>query len=314
MISGAEIMVKCLEAEGVKVVFGYPGATICPFYDKIYDSTTIKHILVRQEQNAAHMASGYARCSASGIPGVCVATSGPGATNLITGIATAYTDSIPLVAITGQVRSDLLGRDVFQEADITGACEPLEILDRGWFTDASSRAMLVHSRCFGHAFEPQGEDVIGTEGIVTILNQLARYAKTKRVRIRVQDVSGRPAAGARVYLQLLNQAEYVNVAELTAGEDGTVSFTTGFGTLRVTAEQSGRALPGASENVLFLDPECTEAVLELREGETAAAEPAGDWTPVTFLAPPAFPVNPQQETPAQKAVGKQKLAAAAKKR
>lgn len=121
MISGAEIMVKCLEAEGVNVVFGYPGAAICPFYDKLYDSS-IKHILVRQEQNAAHAASGYARCS--DIPGVCVATSGPGATNLITGIATAYTDSIPIVAITGQVRSDLLGRDVFQEADITGACEP----------------------------------------------------------------------------------------------------------------------------------------------------------------------------------------------
>ena len=121
MISGAEIMVKCLEAEGDEVVFGYPGATVCPFYDKIYDSK-IKHILVRQEQNAAHMASGYARCSNK--PGVCVATSGPGATNLITGIATAYTDSIPLIAITGQVRSDLLGRDVFQEADITGACEP----------------------------------------------------------------------------------------------------------------------------------------------------------------------------------------------
>ncbi|MED9970566.1 MAG: biosynthetic-type acetolactate synthase large subunit [Ruminococcus sp.] len=121
MISGAEIMVKCLEAEGIKVIFGYPGATICPFYDKIYDSD-IKHILVRQEQNAAHAASGYARCS--GKPGVCVATSGPGATNLITGIATAYTDSIPMVAITGQVKSDLLGRDVFQEADITGACEP----------------------------------------------------------------------------------------------------------------------------------------------------------------------------------------------
>ena len=121
MISGAEIMVKCLEAEGVSVVFGYPGAAICPIYDKIYDSD-IKHILVRQEQNAAHAASGYARCS--GRPGVCVATSGPGATNLITGIATAYTDSIPMIAITGQVRSDLLGRDVFQEADITGACEP----------------------------------------------------------------------------------------------------------------------------------------------------------------------------------------------
>lgn len=121
MISGAEIMVKCLEAEGVSVVFGYPGAAICPFYDKIYNSG-IKHILVREEQNAAHAASGYARCS--GRPGVCVATSGPGATNLITGIATAYTDSIPMIAITGQVRSDLLGRDVFQEADITGACEP----------------------------------------------------------------------------------------------------------------------------------------------------------------------------------------------
>ena len=121
MISGAEIMVKCLEAEGVKVVFGYPGAAICPFYDKILDSD-IKHILVREEQNAAHAASGYAKCS--GKPGVCVATSGPGATNLITGIATAYIDSIPMVVITGQVRSDLLGRDVFQEADITGACEP----------------------------------------------------------------------------------------------------------------------------------------------------------------------------------------------
>ncbi len=121
MISGAEIMVKCLEAEGVKVVFGYPGATICPFYDKLYDSS-IRHVLVRQEQNAAHAASGYSRCS--GLPGVCVATSGPGATNLITGIATAYADSVPMIAITGQVRSDLLGRDVFQEADITGACEP----------------------------------------------------------------------------------------------------------------------------------------------------------------------------------------------
>ena len=121
MISGAEIMVKCLEAEGVKVVFGYPGATICPFYDSLYDSS-IKHVLVRQEQNAAHAASGYSRCS--GLPGVCVATSGPGATNLITGIATAYADSVPMIAITGQVKSDLLGRDVFQEADITGACEP----------------------------------------------------------------------------------------------------------------------------------------------------------------------------------------------
>ena len=120
MISGAEIMVKCLENEGVSVVFGYPGAAICPFFDKLYDSK-IKAVLVRQEQNAAHAASGYARAKTT--VGVCVATSGPGATNLITGIATAYMDSIPMIAITGQVRSDVLGRDVFQEADITGACE-----------------------------------------------------------------------------------------------------------------------------------------------------------------------------------------------
>lgn len=120
MISGAEIMVKCLEAEGVETVFGYPGAAICPFYDALY-SSAIRHVLVRTEQNAAHMASGYAR--ASGRPGVCIATSGPGATNLITGIATAYMDSVPLVAITGQVHLEQLGRDVFQEADVTGACE-----------------------------------------------------------------------------------------------------------------------------------------------------------------------------------------------
>lgn len=121
MISGAEIMVKCLEKENVSVIFGYPGAAICPFYDALLDSE-VQHILVRQEQNAVHAASGYAR--SIGKPGVCVATSGPGATNLITGIATAYMDSIPIIAITGQVKSDLLGRDVFQEADITGACEP----------------------------------------------------------------------------------------------------------------------------------------------------------------------------------------------
>lgn len=113
-------MVKCLQEEGVEIVFGYPGAVICPFFDKLYD-TDIRAILVRQEQNAAHAASGYARALSK--VGVCVATSGPGALNMITGIATAYMDSIPLVAITGQVKSDQLGRDVFQEADITGACE-----------------------------------------------------------------------------------------------------------------------------------------------------------------------------------------------
>ena len=121
MISGAKIMVECLEAEGVNTIFGYPGAAICPFYDALINSS-VRHVLVRQEQNAGHAANGYARIS--GRPGVCVVTSGPGATNLVTAIASAYMDSIPIVAITGQVQSELIGRDVFQEADITGACEP----------------------------------------------------------------------------------------------------------------------------------------------------------------------------------------------
>ncbi len=122
MITGAKAMVKGLKEQGVDIMFGYPGATICPFYDELAKDGTIRHILVRQEQNAGHMASGYAR--KSGKVGVCVVTSGPGATNLITGIATAYMDSIPIVAITGQVATAMLGRDVFQEVDITGACAP----------------------------------------------------------------------------------------------------------------------------------------------------------------------------------------------
>ena len=125
MMTGAQAMIKGLKEQGVDIIFGYPGATICPFYDELAKSENdggIRHILVRQEQNAGHMASGYAR--KSGRVGVCVVTSGPGATNLITGIATAYMDSIPIVAITGQVPTEVLGRDVFQEVDITGACAP----------------------------------------------------------------------------------------------------------------------------------------------------------------------------------------------
>ena len=120
-ITAAEALVKCLEAEGIEDIFGYPGAAICPFYDKLADSA-INHILVRHEINAGHAANGYARIT--GKPAVCVATSGPGATNLITAIAAAYMDSIPIVIITGQVGTAQIGRDVFQEADITGAAEP----------------------------------------------------------------------------------------------------------------------------------------------------------------------------------------------
>ncbi len=119
-MTGADALVKCLQDEKVEYVFGYPGVAIAPFFNSILD-TDIKTILVRQEQNAAHSANGYARTT--GRVGVAAVTSGPGATNIITGIATAFADSIPIVVITGQVDSKLVGSDVFQEADICGACE-----------------------------------------------------------------------------------------------------------------------------------------------------------------------------------------------
>ena len=121
-ITGAQMIVKCLKAEGVEVIFGYPGGKVIPLYDALFDSD-IRHILVRHEQGAAHAADGYARVT--GKTGVCVATSGPGATNLITGIANAHMDSIPIVAITGQVSTSQIGTDAFQEADITGIAAPI---------------------------------------------------------------------------------------------------------------------------------------------------------------------------------------------
>ncbi|AEU35575.1 biosynthetic-type acetolactate synthase large subunit [Granulicella mallensis] len=122
-LTGAEILWATLAGEGTTTVFGYPGGAILPIYDALRKFPTIHHVLVRHEQGAAHMADGYAR--ASGRPGVCMATSGPGATNLVTGLATAMLDSIPMVAITGQVSSKVLGSDAFQEVDITGITLPI---------------------------------------------------------------------------------------------------------------------------------------------------------------------------------------------
>ncbi|MGM0365088.1 MAG: biosynthetic-type acetolactate synthase large subunit [Actinomycetota bacterium] len=121
-ITGAQMIIKCLKQEGVEVIFGYPGGKVIPLYDTLFDSD-IKHILVRHEQGASHAADGYAR--ATGKTGVCVSTSGPGATNLVTGIANAYMDSVPIVALTGQVSTAEIGTDAFQEADITGITAPI---------------------------------------------------------------------------------------------------------------------------------------------------------------------------------------------
>ena len=119
---GAEILLDCLKKEGVDTIFGYPGGSVLPIYDALFNSD-IRHILTRHEQGAVHAADAYARVT--GKVGVCLATSGPGATNLVTGIATAYMDSVPMVCLTGQVSTALIGRDAFQEADITGITLPI---------------------------------------------------------------------------------------------------------------------------------------------------------------------------------------------
>ncbi len=122
-VTGAQILIDALKKEGVKVIFGYPGGVVIPIFDVLYDTKEITFVLTRHEQAAAHAADGYAR--ATGKVGVCLATSGPGATNIMTGIATAYLDSIPMVAITGQVSTSLLGTDAFQEADVVGISRPI---------------------------------------------------------------------------------------------------------------------------------------------------------------------------------------------
>ncbi|MBU3177454.1 biosynthetic-type acetolactate synthase large subunit [Clostridium estertheticum] len=121
--SGAKILLECLKEQGTDTIFGYPGGAVLNIYDEIYSFQEITHILVSHEQGAAHAADGYAR--ATGKVGVCLATSGPGATNLVTGIATAYMDSVPMIAITGQVATTLIGKDSFQEVDIVGITMPI---------------------------------------------------------------------------------------------------------------------------------------------------------------------------------------------
>ncbi|HVH63695.1 MAG TPA: thiamine pyrophosphate-binding protein [Candidatus Dormibacteraeota bacterium] len=118
-MTGAQMVLEALEREGVRYIFGYPGGANLPIYQHLHEFPKLQHVLVRHEQGAAHMADGYAR--ASGKPAVVFATSGPGALNLVTGLCTAFMDSVPMVAITGQVASNLVGRDAFQESDVIGA-------------------------------------------------------------------------------------------------------------------------------------------------------------------------------------------------
>ncbi len=143
-MTGADAILRCLEAEGVEVMFGIPGGAILPLYDAMAKGTTVRHVLARHEQGGGHMAEGYAR--ASGRVGVALATSGPGATNLVTPIADAWMDSTPLVCITGQVRSFLIGTDAFQECDITGITIP--IVKHSWLVQSVEEIPAVMKAAF----------------------------------------------------------------------------------------------------------------------------------------------------------------------
>ncbi|MBO0689782.1 MAG: acetolactate synthase large subunit, partial [Candidatus Dormibacteraeota bacterium] len=122
-MTGADVLLEALEREGVETIFGYPGGANLPIYQQLPEHPRLRHILVRHEQGAAHMADGFAR--ACGRPAVVFATSGPGALNLTTGLATAFMDSVPMVAITGQVATNVVGRDAFQESDVIGCTQPV---------------------------------------------------------------------------------------------------------------------------------------------------------------------------------------------
>lgn len=146
LLTGSQILVECLKEQGVDTVFGYPGGAVLNIYDELYRHPEINHILTSHEQGASHAADGYAR--ATGKVGVCIATSGPGATNLVTGIATAYMDSVPMVAITGNVTTALLGKDSFQEVDIAGIVMPVTkhsfiVKDIHKLADTIRRAFLI---------------------------------------------------------------------------------------------------------------------------------------------------------------------------
>ena len=155
-LNGSEIVIECLKEQGVDTVFGYPGGSILNIYDALYKhQDEITHILTSHEQGAAHAADGYAR--ATGRVGVCLATSGPGATNLVTGIATAYMDSIPIVAITCNVGVNLLGKDSFQEIDILGVTMPITkynfiVKDVTKLADVIRRAFRIASASFVTSF------------------------------------------------------------------------------------------------------------------------------------------------------------------
>ena len=181
MLSGGEMLVRSLHEEGVEYVYGYPGGSLLHVYDAFYKQSAVKHVLVRHEQAAAHMADGYAR--ATGKPGVVMVTSGPGATNTITGIATAFTDSIPMVVISGQVMSHLVGDDAFQETDMMGISRPI-VKHSFSIKDPREIPEVVKKAFYIATSGRPGPVVIDIPKDMTMPNERFEYSYPKKVKIR----------------------------------------------------------------------------------------------------------------------------------
>ena len=178
-LTGADIFARCLAEQGVEYVFGYPGGAVLPIYDALYQQDKVKHVLVRHEQAATHAADGYAR--ATGRPGVVLVTSGPGATNAVTGIATAYMDSIPMVAFTGQVPTAMIGNDAFQEVDNVGITRPC-VKHNFMVKDVNDLAETIRKAFYVATTGRPGPVVVDIPKDVTV--HKAEYKYPKRVNMR----------------------------------------------------------------------------------------------------------------------------------
>ncbi|MCG2677960.1 biosynthetic-type acetolactate synthase large subunit, partial [bacterium] len=218
-LSGAKILIESLKKEGVRVIFGYPGGVVLPIFDVLYDKP-VKLILTRHEQGAAHAADGYAR--ATGEAGVCIATSGPGATNLVTGIATAFMDSIPLVVFTGQVKTHLIGSDAFQEADITGITRP--ITKHNYLVkDVRELAQTIKNAFHLARSGRPGPVLIDLPVDVTLARTEFRYPKETDLRGYKPTICGHPGQikkAARAILQSKRPIIYAGGGVILSGASG----------------------------------------------------------------------------------------------
>ena len=180
-LNGAQIVIQSLKDEGVEYIFGYPGGAVLHLYDALFQQDDVKHILVRHEQGATHAADGYAR--ATGKPGVVLVTSGPGATNAVTGIATAYMDSIPMVVISGQVPSAVIGSDAFQEVDMVGITRPC-VKHNFLISDVSKIAETIKKAFYVATSGRPGPVVIDIPKDMTSPNVKVPYHYPKKVEMR----------------------------------------------------------------------------------------------------------------------------------